>query len=352
MNIGERVKGARERSGISLRTLAEQAGVSAQAISKYERGLDMPGSAVLIRLAKALDVKVEFLLRSSQVILSTPEFRRKASFGVRDQRRILAQVQDWLERRLSAESIVGESVEFSLPDINRRVEKMEDAERVADDLRRAWELGFDTMDNLSEVMEAHGIKVGLVDGEKDFDALTVYANSNIPVVVLKSALSGDRQRMNLSHELGHLILDVAPGVDKEKAAFRFAGAFLAPARAVRAELGNRRSSLDDYELHLLKHKYGISMQALIFRARDLGIISESTSIQLFKNFRIQGWHIQEPGDSIPPEIPLRLDRLVMRAQSENLISDTRAAELLGMPLKQFWRKVGEQHAGFPADVYP
>ncbi len=48
MNIGERLKGARLRAGLNLRDLARQAGISAQAVSKYERGLDIPGSSVLI----------------------------------------------------------------------------------------------------------------------------------------------------------------------------------------------------------------------------------------------------------------------------------------------------------------
>ncbi|MDW8291222.1 MAG: helix-turn-helix transcriptional regulator, partial [Armatimonadota bacterium] len=53
MNLGERLKSARKRAGLSMRALAERAGVSAQAISKYERGQDVPSSVVIIRLAKA-----------------------------------------------------------------------------------------------------------------------------------------------------------------------------------------------------------------------------------------------------------------------------------------------------------
>jgi transcriptional regulator with XRE-family HTH domain len=36
--IGERIKQARTAAGLSLRELAEKAGVSAMAISKYETG--------------------------------------------------------------------------------------------------------------------------------------------------------------------------------------------------------------------------------------------------------------------------------------------------------------------------
>jgi hypothetical protein len=36
--------------------------------------------------------------------------------------------------------------------------------------------------------------------------------------------------------------------------------------------------------------------------------------------------------------------------AEDLISRSRVAELLGMPLAQFYQEEAEQHAGFPAAV--
>jgi Zn-dependent peptidase ImmA (M78 family) len=137
-------------------------------------------------------------------------------------------------------------------------------------------------------------------------------------------------------------------VDEEKAADRFAGAFLVPAPVARFELGERRDTLHLYELHLLKHKYGLSMQGWIYRARDLGILSENATIRLFQDFRRAGWHRHEPGDQLPPEVPKRMERLVLRALAEDLISESRGAELLGKPLAQFYREEAAQHAGFPA----
>ena len=79
MPIGERLKMARHTAGLSQRALAEATGVSAMAISKYERGLDLPSSGVLIRLAKALGLKVEYFLRPVTITLSAPAYRRRAS---------------------------------------------------------------------------------------------------------------------------------------------------------------------------------------------------------------------------------------------------------------------------------
>ncbi len=212
---------------------------------------------------------------------------------------------------------------------------MEEIENAAIALRKQWCLGLDPIKNLMEVCEDHGIKIGLVDGHQDFDALTLLANDNVPVVALRRDMLGDRQRFCLAHELGHLILQLADHIDAEKAAHRFAGAFLAPRSAVELELGTKRHTIGLNELHLLKYKYGLSMQAWIYRAKDLGILSETNAIQIFKRFRQYGWYREEPGTPLPPEKPQRFERLVMHALCEGIISQVRAAELLGMQLDQF-----------------
>ena len=92
------------------------------------------------------------------------------------------------------------------------------------------------------------------------------------------------------------------------------------------------------------------MQAWIYHAKDLGIISEAMATHLFRRFRSRGWHVKEPGKQLPAETPERIERLVMRAVAENTISQTRAAELLGKSLRQFYQEVSAQNDGFTADL--
>jgi len=349
MRMGERLKVARKAAQLSLRALAEEVGVSAQAISKYERDLMMPNSEMLLRFAQALGVKVEFFFRLQQVTLSTPAYRKRAALPRKQEQAILAQVQEWLERYLEIESLFPDekTPSFDPPDhTSRQASSLEEVEDVALALRKKWRLGEIFIENLIDLLEDQGVKVGLVEGHDEFDACTFWANDSIPVIVTKRGVPGDRQRMNVAHELGHLVLET----DDEKAAYRFAGAFLVPADIVRYELGERRRSLDPYELHLLKHKYGLSMQGWIYRAKDLGIISESAAGHLFRLFRREGWYREEPGDQLPPEEPKRMTRLVLRALSEDLVSESRVAELLGKPLAQFYKEEAERHDGFPADL--
>ena len=334
MTIGGRIKQARKAGNFSLRKLADEIGVSAMAISKYERDQDVPSSGVLLRLSQALQVKVDFFFRPSIISVQLQAYRKHAVLGVKEQEAIQMRIQDWVERYFEVESLFPEEQHAAnLP--LRKATSLDEIEIAALELRDHWSLGYDPIENLVQLLEDRRIKVGIISGVEHFDAFTFKADGD-PVIVTKGELSGDRQRFNLGHELGHLILDVQGDLKPEQAANRFVGAFLVPAATARFELGANRTDLNINELHMLKHKYGLSMQAWIYRAKDLSIISENTATRLFQQFRINDWHCQEPGNPYLSETPMRMERLIYHALAEDLISCSRAQELLGKSLQLGW----------------
>lgn len=355
MTIGERIKQGRQMAGLTQRELAAKARVSAQAISKYERNLDVPGSKIIIRLADALGVRIEFFLRQKSISKIEPKFRKRQSLSSKDEDAILARVSEWLERYLEIENILSEDkgrLVFEYPaDFPREVTTFADIEKAAEDLRRSWGLGMGPIENLTDLLETKGLKIWSIDADVKFDACTFQAEDDLSaiVIVTRSDMPGDRQRFSMAHELGHLMLRPHE-LDDEKAAHRFASAFLVPGSVARFELRNKRADLSIYELHLLKHKYGLSMQSWIYRARDLGIISETKAISLFKIFTSRGWRKQEPGDQIRAEFPRRFERLVMSAMADDIISESRANELLGMPVRAFLSEEAITHGRWLAEV--
>jgi transcriptional regulator with XRE-family HTH domain len=352
--MGDRLRLARVKAGLSLRALAQYVEVSPMAISKYERGLMVPGSAMLVKMANVLNVKLDYFFRSTTITLSSPSYRRRQSLSAKRQKMIMGEVQDWLERYLEVESLFFEEPPgFQMPEgFPQRIFSISEAESVAEGLRQAWGLGEDPIENLSEVLEEHDLKVGLVEGGEGFDALTLwFDHAKWPVIALKRGIPGDRQRFSLAHELAHNLLICDGPFKPERAADRFAGALLVPAKAARWELGSQRHHLNYVELHSLKHKYGMSMQAWIYRAKDLNIITEYVAIRHFQEFRQKGWHLEEWGDQLPPEEPGRMKRLIMQALAENQISRSRAGELLGEPLAKFWKEEAAKHGGFPETSY-
>lgn len=352
MAIGPRIQQARRMRGFSLRELGGRADLSAQAVSKYERGLDIPSSGSLLRLSRALELPVEFFLRPRRVLEIRPDYRKRGSLPNQQVLALEARILDWLDRYLEIEEIrTLDGGDFAFPpSFPREAATPAEVEAAALDLREAWRLGWDPIENLTELLEDKGIRVGLVEAEERFDACTFSAEVDgrtLPVIASRRDLPGDRQRFSLAHELGHLMLRPCGGLEAEAAANRFAGAFIVPEPAARFELGDRRSTFDLYELHLLKHKFGLSMQGWVYRAKDLGILPEARAVSLFRRFRVSGWHRTEPGDSYPSEHPTRFERLVMQALAEDLVSEKRAAELLGQPLRQFLTNVSREHDGLP-----
>lgn len=335
---GTRIKQARLRNKLSQRALAEQTDVSATAISKYERGLMKPGSDVLIQIAKAMDVDISFFLRPHRVGTIEPAYRKLKKLRKKSEKQLIERIRDWLERYLEAEDIVlPEPKAFSLPEgFPWRVMSEGDAEAASNALREAWDLGMDPIEDLTAILEDHGIRVGVIEADDDFDACTFQTeiDGQVPVIVTRRGLFGDRQRFNLAHELGHLLLEVSDDLDEESVCHRFAGALLAPGPGIRSAVGEHRRKLTGDELHVLKHKYGISMQALIFRLRELGVISEAMASKAHRRFRQEGWHRTEPGEQVEPEHPQRFHLLVLHALAEGLISERRARELYDGPITE------------------
>ncbi len=350
--FGHRLRSARIMRGLSMEKLAQrmQNKITKQAIGKYEKGQAMPNSEHLVALAGALEVKLDYFFRPAQskVQLGQPVYRKRKKMSQKELLSVHEKVRDHVERYLFAESLFPPErfPVLRLPEMKKRqVYSFEEVEQLAEHVRSLWELGTAPIDNLVEILEDRKVLVVIIESNTYFDGLSCWADDSIPVVVTRNVKCGDRQRSNVAHELGHLLIDTR-GIDEEKAAQRFAAAFLVPRQVAWQELGRARRNLALPELIQLKHKNGMSIQMWIYRARDLGIITESCARDWFKWFRQNGYR-QEPGKQIPPEFPGRFYRLVFQAFEENLISATKAADLLALPLEEFIEKMDR---GIPGAV--
>lgn len=343
--IGRKLKVARSAAGLSLRALSDAIGnrVSAQAIGNYERDEDMPGSAALIALANALGVTVDYLLSEEELALEGVDFRKKSVASAREEATLEARTIHLLERYLALEDLLNlRSVDWEQPrSAPYPVADLRDAEDAARSVREDWGLGNDPIPKLAELLEERGIKVLSLDLD-NIDGLAAKVRRKdrdaARVIVIKKSSWSERKRFNLAHELGHMVIAPATGVDEEKAAHRFAGAFLMPADVLRSEIGAHRSAISIGELVALKERFGVSIQALTYRCKDLGILNQASFARLFKVFAERGWRrppFAEPAIMDPDfEEPRRFERLCYRALAEHVIGEARAAELLGISVRE------------------
>lgn len=333
--IGERLKQVRMARGFSLEELAAELGgvVTRQALWKYEQGKARPSAVVLAKLSRALRTPAAVLWREPVYSVQFIAYRKGSGLLKRDQAQVEASVALAVEERLRLSERAGLEAGQGVPQQRYAVASLDEAEAAAQELRARWILGIDPIASVTGVLEDHGVHVIEIEAAERFDGISALAYDQTgavagAAVVTRQGIPGERQRLDLAHELGHLVLDVSSAIDEEKAAFRFAGAFLAPSDAVRREVGTQRAFVQLAELRLLKRRFGMSIQALLRRLCDLEIITASHYRQWCIDINRLGYRKDEP-DRMPAESSLWLRRTVLRATAEGQIDREEAERVLG-----------------------
>lgn len=335
--FSQRLKAAREMKGLSLRDVANNVGLSHNAVSKYEKAELMPNSSVLIRFSQVLDKPVDYFFRPFTIKLDKIEFRKKSRLGVKKVAQIRHNAEDYFEKYLFLEESLGISTEFHNPLSSLNIASHNDVETAALFLRGSWNLGLDALPSVVEILEWESIKVMLIDSEESFDGFSGFSG-NIPVIVLNKSRPSDRIRFTALHEVGHLLLKFSSHFtekDKERLCHRFAGAMLIPEKIFRSEFGGSRNQISPKELISIKEEFGISISAIMARARHLGLINES----LYERFCIKinqlGWRTKEPGFFPILEESRRFEQLLQRAAATESISVSMCASLSGKTVEEF-----------------
>jgi len=315
--VGVRLKQAREAMGLTVTSLGQALGVTKQAVSRWEGGLDSPRPELFDRLCGILCQPAYFFMQpiDSSLLRGTRFYRSLAS--TTSAARQKADARNFWARETA--NYVLRYVEF--PRVNFPVWKianpsaltMRDVEVWASETRRFWGLGDAPIANLLRVAENNGALVvrDYLDAET-LDALSEWLEpEGIPFIVLNADKeSAVRSRLDLAHELGHLILHRKVSQEElnkkalfkqiEKQAFRFGGALLLPERAFLADLYSL--SLD--ALRALKSKWKVAIAAMIYRLADLGVLTEDQEKRFWINYARRGWKQREPlDDQLPFETP-------------------------------------------------
>lgn len=346
--FGKRLQQARKMEGLSLRGLSEKLDrlVSYNALDRYEKGVMMPSGEVLLALADALGRPVDFFFRPIGLELKRIEFRKRSSLGKRAETAVLERSLDFFERYVEIEDLLGEQRRFVNPLKRSRTKHPEQAEERATGLRGDWGLGTAPIPNVHELLEDNGIKVHEVEVSDDrFDGFSAWTEAG-PVVVVSTNLNNNllRKRMTLVHELAHIVLEIPDDLSRKETegiTSWFAGAFLLPPETFGREFGKHRDAISLGELIELKLHFGTSIWAIMYRARQLGWISESVYNRFCRQAARWRSAKREPGDDryreegLSRETHSRFRQLVYRAVAEGEISASKGAELMDQSLSDF-----------------
>lgn len=338
--FAQRLKNARIMKGLSMDELVSAMGnnISKMTISKYEKCQLSPNSSIIISLAKALEQPVDYFFRPYSLQINSIKFRKtKSRFTVKEEDSLKEQISDLIERYINIEEICNSSVNFNTSYLSVIISDQQ-VKQSAETLRREWLIGNDGIVNVIDLLEEHGIKVMEIEASASFDGLSSMVNDVYPVVVLNKAFSSERKRFTALHELGHLVLNFAEDIsekEEERYCNLFASEMLISEAVFKNIIGESRHDISYQELKAIQLKFGISCDALMYKAKYCGIISE----QRYKTYFIQKNRnesfkalVEKP--VYPKEESLRFNSLVYKALSNELITISKAASLLHKDVEQ------------------
>ncbi|MBX3386455.1 MAG: ImmA/IrrE family metallo-endopeptidase [Phycisphaeraceae bacterium] len=334
---------ARESRGMNRTELAERLNISQPYVSHMEGGHREPSAEVLDRLCTTLGYPRTFFFQQDErrgLGLSVMFYRKKAATKAADIHRLEAEVniRRMLVRRLISEVDISTPHRVEFLDID---EHGHDPEKIAALVRASWQLPSGPVQNLVRVIEAAGgIVFKFRFGTRDIDAISMWPKDTPPLFFINEEAPADRVRFSLCHELGHVVMHESATETMEDEANRFASEFLMPESLIGPEL----SGMTLTRAASLKPVWRVSMASLVYRARELGRISDLEFEHLFRRLSVTGQRKREMVD-IPGEDPILIDDLLKELRSSAGHTTETLAQMLCLHeadfVSRFERKPGE-----------
>ncbi|OFL62273.1 hypothetical protein HMPREF2760_01800 [Corynebacterium sp. HMSC065D07] len=320
-----RLKQLRLREGLTQVAFAEAIDSSQYHVSRMEQGEEPIPVAVFAQATRKFRLPADYFSRP-------PHTYGRASLNFR-RTKMPKKLQDRINAHFAELEETVQETQLTIPQANIAIERpdtngvlsLEAISEIADSVRATLRLGSGPIGNVTRSMESAGIVVaplkieGLVLDE--FEGVSSpQPNPRIRVTAYAPSRSGDRHRFTLAHELGHLVLHALTRPESESVreleAHMFAGAFLLP-RELIADVICETTTLTQFAE--IKSRTGVSIQAIIRRARDLSLITPERHKSLSIQISSRGWRKEEPVE-VQMEREILYPQILKEIESRNVIS--------------------------------
>jgi len=326
----KRLSLARKRRRLTARILAEQAGLTADTISRLEKGSNQPDQTTVEKLVNVLGFPEKFFFEDDpeEIDVDAVSFRSFSKMSAKERDAATAagelglHLNSWVNDR------------FDLPDVNLLDLSYEtDPIAAAAAMRQFWNLGERPIGNVIGLLETNGVRVfSLSENTASVNAFSFWRDDT-PFVFLNNFKTAESSIFDTIHELGHLVMhghgDPKGIRSSEREADMFASAFLMPENDVRSRMP-RRVTID--VVLQAKARWRVSAMAMTYRLRSMNLLSEWQYKSLCIELGKRGYRSGEP-KGIKRETSLIWKKILVQLWADRT-TKAQIAKDLNLPLDE------------------
>lgn len=312
---------ARESREIDNREMAELLNVNTSTISRWENESVNVSKETLEAISDNLKYPISFFHQKGEAIPLALSYRKRHVVAAKLMHQIEANINI---ARLNIETLL-DNIKLKEPNLPvLDVAKYGTPEECAKQLKKIWKVEKGVVNNIVELLEENNIALLNLDFKTErVDGRCTIAKGKYPIIVTNKSLLGDRQRFTLAYQLGHLVMHLYtnPKFDKDLSheANMFAAEFLMPEKEIKKDL----EDLNLAKLGDLKLKWKVSMQALLYRAADLEVITANQKMYILSQLNAMNLRRREP-----VELDVKIEQYKM---VRDLITTYRTKQKLSVP---------------------
>ena len=352
VELGERLKIARENANITQDAAAKAAGIARTTLVSIEKGQRTARLDEIQALSFFYGVSANSLLRREAVHIDLlPRFRSLPDTGSAGIEQAVRVLNDLVRVEVELENILGIHKPYNYPAEKNILpgDVRKQAEQDAQSLRNWLGIGEGPIQNLFALLELQlGVRVYARKLDAKISGLFAYDEAVGACILINASHREDRRTLSGAHELGHFVAtrrrpeiyqdEKYENSREERYANAFASAFLLPARAVMEkfkELTIGSTHLTRRHIILLAHFFGVSRQATVLRLEELGLTKKGSWDWFMDNGGITDEQVRQvigPPACVP--VPAeeaqssRLFLLAIEAWKKDLISEGQMSEML------------------------
>ena len=346
MDIGARLKIAREAIGYTLEKVAQESGIGASSLSDFENEKREPKFSQLSTLAEIYKRSIDFFLTDKLIVENIMLWRRNPD--IEGKKATEAAFRQLCQQYRRLEVIMNEVRDAELPFSKTKAESFgfPQADALAENVRNVFQLGDIPSASLKQTLEEkYYIKIFHLSFTGG--AISTVSEEFGPATLLNNASRPWVRNYDLAHELFHLLTwnifnhnglpHIEPSSFEEQLANAFASKLLLPTDPVKKRIESAMTTdrrIETEALDEIAREFGVSLDALMWRLVSLyGNQPADIEKWIEQTKNVPSCRVKRDSD-LPDELPERYCSLAIRALRDGRLSLIKFAKYMRMSYKQ------------------